>query len=143
MVQAWGGAAACVLLFTYVAMLEKRVMATHSSLHLSLSRLFYMLLAVLAVIAAVDPGVLRSREFFRSLRDPTVAQVGALTAIGMLFYYTLLARTRLFVATMVYPVVMVLTVLAAACFMGERPTAIQWVGITLAAAGVAMTVTHA
>ena len=129
---------ATVLILSYVALLEKRAIRAHRITHFSLSRAFYMLLLVLVVMLVLEPRVLASSDMRAALRDPVVLQAGALTALGMLMYFWVLSRVPLSRASMVWPAVMLCTVVAAAAALSEPLTAVQWAGVSVAVIGLSM-----
>ena len=126
----------CVLLFSYIGLLEKTVVGKHNCVHFSLSRVFYMLLIILALILIYDPTVLSSKAFLASVTDPHVAVVGIMTALGMLMYYWVLTHNELYIATMMWPVITLLTVTFACMFAGESLSMLQWYGVLLSTVGV-------
>jgi drug/metabolite transporter (DMT)-like permease len=127
---------ACVLLFSYIGFLEKKVVGKHHCVHFSLSRVFYMLLIIVALILVYDPAVLSSKAFLDSVTDPHVALVGVITALAMLLYYWILTHKALYITTMMWPVITLLTVVFACMFAGERLSVIQWSGVLLSTVGV-------
>jgi len=126
----------CVLLFSYVGLLEKKVVGKHHYVHFSLSRVFYMLLLVLVIILIYDPSVLNSKTFRASVKDPHVAMVGAMTALAMLLYYWMLTHKELYIMTMMWPIITLETVAFACLFAGEKLSFVQWLGVLLTSVGV-------
>lgn len=136
----WAGAIGIITLFTYIAFLEKAAVARHHYAHFVLSRTVYMLLLAVAIIFILDPKVLSSRVMFESLRDPIVLCVGALTSIAVCLYYWLLTKGDLYVISMVWPAIMIFTVISSAFVLKEKINCLQWIGVIIAFAGISMVV---
>lgn len=130
------GVVVCIMLFTYVGILEKKIVGKHHYMHFSLSRVFYMLLLVMAMILVYEPSVLTKRAFWNAVGDHQVVLAGALTALAMVLYYWMLTSKDLYVMTMIWPVITLLTVAWACVFAGERLSALQWGGVVMTSVGV-------
>jgi drug/metabolite transporter (DMT)-like permease len=139
-VAIWFAAATIVIVFTYVALLEKIAVGRHHYTHFVLARTFYMLLLAMVVIIAWDPSVLSSRTMLGSLKDPVVLKIGFFTTIGMILYYWLLTHRDLYIVSMTWPVIMLATALVAFFPLKELINPLQWIGIAIAFAGTVMVV---
>ncbi len=134
-----GIALICALLFAVIAILEKYAMPRHDLIHASLSRVFYMLLVVLIFVVIYDPSVLTSQSFKDAMKDPCIFIIAMFTVVAMYTYYHLLKNTKLTIVSLLSPVIMILTVIAACLFIKEKLNTLQWIGIFLTFAGVCIT----
>ena len=137
-----GAALLCVIIFTYIAILEKFVMDKHDVMCVSLSRIFYMLLTILIVIIIYDPKVITSNAFKQSLKDPNIILVGLFTALGAFLYYWMLSSKSLNIMSMIWPVVMLLSIIGACLIFKESMNFIQWIGVILTFIGVTITLMY-
>jgi len=130
---------ACILLLTYVSVLEKIVMNKHNFMDIALSRLFYMLLILLVIIIIYNPRLLTSESFMKSMKDPQIMLIGGFTTIGALLYYFLLSSKNLYMMSLIWPLIMIFTIIAAYMFLKESLNKFQWLGIILTFIGASMT----
>lgn len=130
------GIIAYVLFMTIVGLFEKHAVINHHYMHFSMSRVFYMLLLTLIIILIFDPSVLSSKALYTSFKDPVVFWIGILTGLSMFMYYWLLTSKDLFFMTLLWPLIMILTIFGAAIFIKEKITPIQWFGILITFVGL-------
>lgn len=76
------------------------------------------------------------QQFYSAMKDPNLIIVGVLTSIGMLMYYWLLKSNALFVVSLMWPLIMALTIVGTYFYIGEKPRPYQWVGIFLVFVGM-------
>jgi drug/metabolite transporter (DMT)-like permease len=131
---------ACVLIFTFVGVMEKFVTNKHHLIDMSLSRVFYMLIMVLIVIIIYNPKVLSSQAMRTAFKDPALIAIGLCTTLGMFLYYWLLERSHLYLVSLLWPMITILTILAACIFIKESLSVMQWIGVALTFIGICMTV---
>lgn len=129
-------ASVCVILLTVSAIIEKYVVNNHSYVHFSFARLFYMLVISLFVMILIEPGVLTTKAFKQSMTDGNLILVGIVTALGLLIYYWLLKKQDLYIVTLLWPIMMVLTIIGANIFLKEALTMAQWIGIFVTFVGL-------
>lgn len=125
-----------VLSIVYVTFLEKCAVDSHKFSHFALSRLFYMLLVTLILVIIIEPRVLSSADFLRSVKDPWVLLVAILTASSMFLYYYLLSQNKMWKLQLLFPIIMILSIIVAHIFLKEQINKIQWFGIGLAFIGI-------
>lgn len=119
--------------------IRKTAVNKHNYIDVSLARLFYILLIIIICISIYDPNVLSSESFKTCVKDPVILIVALLTNIGMLAYYWLLASGDLNMVSLIWPIIMLLTIVASCLFIGERVNTWQWIGIAMATIGLTMT----
>ena len=129
----------CIAILTYSAVLEKFVVGKHNYMHFSLARIFYMLAITIVFIVVYDPKVLSSKAFYVSLKDVNVILVGTLTAVAMILYFWLLTTKDLYIMSMIWPSVMVLSIIACFFVIKEKINWIQWFGIVITFVGISVT----
>ena len=130
---------ACAIIFAYVSILEKIASNKHHFMDISLSRVFYMLIMVLIIIIIFNPKVISSIELKKAFKDPTLIVIGSFTTIGMFIYYWLLGRSDLYLVSLIWPLITILTVIAGYLFINESLSKIQWFGVFLTLIGICLT----
>lgn len=128
-----------ILMFACVGIMEKRAVSKHHYMHFSTARMFYILLITLVILFIMQPSVLSSRELYVSMKDPMVGIIGIFTALAIILYYWMLSRKDLWWMTMLWPIVMLLTIIGACIFMKEQISWKQWIGIIVTYIGLFIT----
>lgn len=101
-----------------------------------------MLLIALVVMMIIEPKVLSSSAFHSSMKDGGLIVVGVITSLGMLIYYWLLKSYDLYLITMLWPLVMILTLVGAYVFLKEALSWQQWLGVLITFIGITITVVY-
>lgn len=130
------GIVAYIIFMTVIGLFEKHAVMNHHYMTFSLARVFYMLLLTLVIIVIIDPSVLSSKVFFTSAKDPVVFWNSVFTTVAMMLYYWLLTSKELSFMTMLWPVIMLLTIIGAAVFIKEKISFLQWFGILITFVGL-------
>lgn len=128
-----------VLIFACVGLLEKYAVDKHHYMHFSTVRMFYILLITIVILLVMEPSVMSSKAFYSSMKDPMVGIIGIFTALAIILYYWMLSKRDLWLMTMLWPVVMLLTIIGACIFMKEKISWRQWIGIFVTYLGLFIT----
>ena len=131
-----------VIVFTFISLLEKYAADKHHIISLSLSRMFYILVITIIFIIILEPNVLSTKTFHQSMKDPGIIVLGVLTAIGTFLYFWILTFKNLYEVTIVWPIIMILTIIASCLIIKEKINFKQWLGIVLTFIGVLITLSY-
>jgi drug/metabolite transporter (DMT)-like permease len=99
-----------------------------------------MLLLTLFFIIIIDPKVITSKALAQSLSDPRVIMIAAMTTLAMTLYYYILSSNHLYVCSLMWPAIMLFTIIGAYVIFKERIAPKQWFGIALTFIGISITI---
>ncbi len=128
-----------IIVFTLISLLEKYAADKHHIISLSLSRMFYILVITIIFIIILEPTVLSNKTFHQSMKDPGIIVLGILTALGTFLYFWILTFKDLYEVTMLWPLIMILTIIMGCLLIKEKINMKQWIGIVLTFVGVLIT----
>lgn len=126
----------CVLVLTMSSIIEKIVVKDHHYIHLSVVRLVYMLLITCIILVLFFPKEFTVVKLQKSMLDYNIILIALLTAIGIILYYWLLTKVDLHLASNIWILAILFTVIGASLFLKESISVSQWVGITITFAGL-------
>lgn len=126
----------CVIVLTLSSIIEKLVVKDHHYIHLSVVRLVYMLLITCIILVLFFPKEFTVAKLQRSMLDYNIILIALFTAIGIILYYWLLTKVDLHLASNIWILAILFTVIGASLFLKESISVSQWVGITITFAGL-------
>jgi drug/metabolite transporter (DMT)-like permease len=126
----------CVVVLTLSSIIEKIVVKDHHYIHLSIVRLVYMLLITCIILLVFFSKEFTVAKLQKSMLDYNIFLIALFTAIGLILYYWLLTKVDLHIASNVWILAILFTVIGASLLLKESISIVKLIGITITFAGL-------